>query len=98
MTRFVLTAVAADDVRAIHRYVAEASGARAAGHVRVGLRDAMRKLAKHPTMGYVDSRLAGPEVRFWPVWSYLIVYRPTDRPVTVLRVLHGAQDLSRALG
>jgi antitoxin ParD1/3/4/toxin ParE1/3/4 len=32
-------------------------------------------------------------VKFWPVFSYLIVYDPMIKPVGVARVLHGSQDL-----
>lgn len=32
------------------------------------------------------------EVRFFPVFSYLIVYLPESRPLSILRVLHGARD------
>jgi len=32
-------------------------------------------------------------VKFWPVFSYLIVYDPAMRPLGVARILHGYQDL-----
>jgi toxin ParE1/3/4 len=41
-----------------------------------------------------------PGVRFWPVTrfhNYLIIYRPLLDGVEIVRVLHGARDLRRAL-
>jgi plasmid stabilization system protein ParE len=37
-------------------------------------------------------------VLFWPVYSYLIIYRPDKKPLEVLRVLHGNRDVTRILG
>ena len=33
-------------------------------------------------------------MRFWPVFSYLIVYDPAMQPVGIARVLHGSRDLA----
>ena len=40
---------------------------------------------------------AQASVRSFPVAPHVILYRPTDRGVRVLRVVHGARDLPRAL-
>jgi hypothetical protein len=32
-------------------------------------------------------------VKFWPVFSYLIVYDPAMKPLGVARVLHASRDL-----
>jgi antitoxin ParD1/3/4/toxin ParE1/3/4 len=36
-------------------------------------------------------------VKFWPVFSYLIVYDPAARPLAIVRVLHGRQDVAAIL-
>jgi antitoxin ParD1/3/4/toxin ParE1/3/4 len=36
-------------------------------------------------------------VKFWPVYSYLIVYDPEAKPVQVIRVLHGLRDVEEIL-
>jgi antitoxin ParD1/3/4/toxin ParE1/3/4 len=36
-------------------------------------------------------------VKFWAVYSYLIVYDPASRPLTIVAVLHGARDVERLL-
>jgi antitoxin ParD1/3/4/toxin ParE1/3/4 len=69
---------------------------RAARRVRSELRAAMRKLADMPGMGHLREDLAHEQLRFWSVYSYLIVYRPDTRPLQIVRVLHGARDV-RAL-
>ena len=40
---------------------------------------------------------AGRPVKFWPVYSYLIVYDPETKPVQVIRVLHGMRDVEEIL-
>ncbi len=36
-------------------------------------------------------------VLFWPVWSYLIVYKPDTSPLAIVRILHGARDVESLL-
>jgi antitoxin ParD1/3/4/toxin ParE1/3/4 len=57
----------------------------------------MRKLARIPGMGHSREDLADESLRFWPVYSYLIIYRPESRPLEVVRVLHGSRDVRRIL-
>jgi plasmid stabilization system protein ParE len=40
---------------------------------------------------------ARADVLFWPVYSYLIIYRPGRRPIEILRVLHGKRDVAKTL-
>ena len=57
----------------------------------------MRRLAEFPRTGHFREDLADKSLRFWPVYSYLIVYRPESRPLQIIRVLHGARDVRRIL-
>ena len=64
--------------------------------------DAVRKLASMPGMGAVrestDPDLAG--LRQWPIErfrNFVIIYRPLRDGIVVVRVLHGAQDVGRAI-
>jgi plasmid stabilization system protein ParE len=41
--------------------------------------------------------LADGAVRFWPVFSYLVVYRSDTNPIQIVRVLHGKRDVRRLL-
>lgn len=48
-----------------------------------------------PAYGFTDPLWV--DVRYWPVGhyrNYLIFYRPTSLGVEILRVLHGARDIS----
>jgi hypothetical protein len=44
-----------------------------------------------PEMGHTREDLTERPVKFWSVFSYLVVYDPASRPLTVLAVLHGAR-------
>jgi len=96
MGRYVLTAAARADLSEIAEFIRQDSPG-AARKVVESLRDAMSKLAGMPEMGHVREDLARVSLRFWPVFSYLIVYRPETRPLQILRVLHGARDVRRLL-
>jgi antitoxin ParD1/3/4/toxin ParE1/3/4 len=96
MNRFVLTSAAREDLREISEFIREDSPA-AARRVRAKLRDAMVKLSDLPSMGHYREDLADEPLRFWPVYSYLIIYRPETRPLQILRVLHGARDVRSIL-
>jgi len=47
----------------------------------------------------LDTRkdLTDVSVRFFPVYSYLIVYRPDTKPLQVVAVLHGRRDVGKIL-
>jgi antitoxin ParD1/3/4/toxin ParE1/3/4 len=92
MARYVLTKPAANDIRAIVNYVRQRSP-QSAKVVRTQLRAAMAKLAAFPHMGHLREDVADEPLRFWSVFSYLIVYRPETRPLQIVRVVHGARDL-----
>ena len=93
MKRFRLAPGARDDIREIWSYIAKDS-IEAAARVREEIRDSCRRLARHPHIGHRRNDLTTREdVRFWPVYSYLIIYRPLARPLEILRVLHGKRDL-----
>ena len=50
-------------------------------------------------MGYRrDDLTTRKDVLFWPVYSYLIIYRPHTKPLEILRILHGKRDIKNILG
>ena len=76
MKTFRLAPEARADIEEIWAYVAE-DDIEAAARVRQAFLDSCRLLAQHPRLGHRREDLtthAG--VRFWPVFSYLIVSRP----------------------
>ena len=42
-------------------------------------------------------RLTGKDIRWWPVFRYLILYRNHDETVQILRILHSARNLDYIL-
>jgi hypothetical protein len=36
-------------------------------------------------------------VKFFPVYSYLIVYRPATKPLQIASILHGRRDVAGLL-
>jgi plasmid stabilization system protein ParE len=93
---FVLTPAAEGDILDILEYI-ERENPAAATRVFEALRDAMRLIAERPAVGHTRKDLADEGVRFWPVFSYLVIYRPDTSPVQIVRVLHGKRDVRRLL-
>jgi plasmid stabilization system protein ParE len=96
MSPYVLTPAAEDDVREILDYV-ERDNPSVLDKVHDGLRDAMRLLAEHPGIGHTRTDLASEAVRFWPVFKFLVIYRPDTKPLEVVRVLRGKRDVRQLL-
>ena len=69
----------------------------AAVRVRTAFYDAFWLLAKQPEIGHAREDLTNRPVKFWRVYSYLVVYDPASMPLTVLAVLHGARDVQQIL-
>jgi len=97
VSRFRLSPNARRDIREIWEFVASDS-IEAAGRVRRRIQANCQILAARPFLGHRrDDLTARPDVRFWPVYTYLIVYRPYTAPLEILRVLHGKRDLAEML-
>lgn len=96
MARYVLTNAARADLSEIADFIRQDSPA-AAKRVVKSFENAFRELARVPGMGHVREDLAPTSLRFWPVYSYLIIYRAESRPLQVVRILHGARDVRRIL-
>jgi antitoxin ParD1/3/4 len=58
----------------------------------------MQFLADNPGIGHVRRDLTDADVRFWPVFKYLVIYRPNTKPLEIIRILHGRRDVKRLLG
>jgi antitoxin ParD1/3/4/toxin ParE1/3/4 len=54
-------------------------------------------LVEFPQQGHTRSDLTSRPYRFWPVFSYLIVYQPDPPPMRVIRIVHAARDVSPLL-
>ncbi|MCA9227299.1 MAG: type II toxin-antitoxin system RelE/ParE family toxin [Planctomycetales bacterium] len=94
---FILTPSAARDLDEILEYVLEHGGTNPALHVYECLHEGFSKVGAEPGIGHTRDDLADESLRVWAVFSYLIVYRPETKPVQIIRVVHGARDVPRAL-
>ena len=97
MKRFLLSELAERDLDQIKRYLVERAGTRIARRVMKDIRSAADLLGKEPGAGHSREDLTSRPVRFWPVYSYLIVYEPLTKPIQILRVLHGMRDVEDIL-
>ncbi len=95
--KFVLTPRAAQDLEDIWEYIASDS-VKAADRVLDTIEKTILRIAANPAMGHIREDLADRRHRFFPVYSYLIVYRVSTKPLAVIRVLHAARDVQSILG
>ena len=94
--RFALTAPARHDLAAIWAWIAENGGQSTADGVLARLRDACISLAENPFIGRERPDLRSG-IRSFAVPPHLIFYEPVPSGIRVLRVIHGARHLPRAL-
>lgn len=57
---------------------------------------AFGQLADMPGLGHKRNDLTTQNVLFWPVHSYLVVYKDS-KPLRIVRVIHGRRDVKRLL-
>ena len=96
LTRAGQTEAAVDLVK-IWRYIKKQSSPEMADRVESVIRDKIRFLAENPGAGHWRKNLTDQAVKFFPVYSYLIVYRPDTRPLQVVSILHGRRDVEKIL-
>jgi antitoxin ParD1/3/4/toxin ParE1/3/4 len=88
-----LSPEAQDDIKDIRRYLVEQGGAALARYVLGEIRQALQFLAATPGAGHMRDDLTDEPVKFWSVFSYMIVYDPAMQPLGIARILHASQDL-----
>jgi toxin ParE1/3/4 len=96
-SRYVLAPEAARDLVGIWRYIKKQSSLEMAERVEAVILDRIVFLAKNPSAGHWRKDLISEPLRFFPVYSYLIVYRPASTPLQVVAVLHGRRDVEKIL-
>jgi toxin ParE1/3/4 len=95
--RYLLAPEAARDLVQIWRYLRERSSLEVADKVESAIRETIVLLARTPNAGHWREDLTNEPVRFFPVYSYLIVYRPETKPLEVVAILHGHRDVEQIL-
>jgi plasmid stabilization system protein ParE len=96
-SRYVLAPQAALDLVEIWRYIKEQASVAIAGRVETTIRERIVFLAGTPGAGHLRKDLTEADVKFFPVYSYLIVYRPETNPLQIVSILHGRRDVQQIL-
>jgi plasmid stabilization system protein ParE len=65
----------------------------AADRVEQEIGQAVSLLARNPGLGHLRRDLTTKPVRFWPIYSYLIIYDPATQPLEIVRILSGYRDV-----
>jgi plasmid stabilization system protein ParE len=94
--KFRLTPEADSQLGHILEFIAHESES-GAMRVRHAVYDALEQLVRMPQMGHTRQDLTDRPLKFWSVYSYLIVYDPATSPLVVVAILHGAQDVEQLL-
>ena len=92
MKEYVLSTGAALDLDEIWEYIA-LDNIRAADRWIEKLFDAFDALARSPGIGHKREDLTSYPVLFWPVGSYLILYRAQNEIIEIVAVTQGARDI-----
>jgi len=95
--RYVLAPAAALDLVQIWRYIKTNSTIEMADRVESVIRDRIVLLSRTPDAGHWRRDLTDEAVKFFPVYSYLIVYRPETKPLQIVSILHGHRDVGKIL-
>jgi plasmid stabilization system protein ParE len=69
----------------------------AADRVEAELLEKCESLARMPGQGHRRPDYTRSLVLFFPVYSYLIVYKPGTDPLQILAIVHGAREVKNVL-
>jgi antitoxin ParD1/3/4/toxin ParE1/3/4 len=86
MSGFVVSTAARQERRDIQTYIA-ADNVETARKVIRRLRSSFRQLSQNPGLGHTRLDLTSQPVRFWPVYSFLIVYRTNERVLEIWQAI-----------
>ena len=96
--RFILAPEAVRDLVQIWRYIkSESNNREIADRAEAVIRSKFVFLASFPNAGHSRRDLTNAPVRFFAVYSYLIVYRPETTPLQIVGILHGGRNLEPVL-
>jgi plasmid stabilization system protein ParE len=96
-SRYVLAPEAAHDLVQIWQYIRKQSSVAMADRVETVIRERIAFLAGNSGAGHWRKHLTDEAVKFFSVYSYLIVYRPDTKPLEVVSILHGRRDVEQIL-
>jgi toxin ParE1/3/4 len=94
MSAYRISRPAQRDLQSIDEYIS-ADNPDAADRLLESFRSTFELLATYPASGRRRDELR-PDVRSFPVGSYVVFYREVGDTIEVLRVLHGSHDIDAA--
>src|ERR1700733_13545853 len=95
MKGFELSPEAKNDLQEILSFTA-ANNVAAADRLEADIYKACELLAENPRLGHKRPDLTDEPVLFWQVRGvYLVIYQRETKPLRIVRILHGARDVSR---
>ena len=97
MSGYIFSNEAEADFDAIMEYIA-ADSVQSAIDVHARFLEVFQLLAENPEAGHYRDDLTSRAVRFFPVYSYMVVYISGSKPVEIARILGAAQDVESILG
>jgi plasmid stabilization system protein ParE len=98
MPSYELSPLAVEDLLSIQEFIARENPP-AADRLIDDFFAAFDHLAQWPGSGHTRVDLTQRNVRFWPIGSYLVVYRETQNPsgIQIAAVVHAARNLPSLL-
>ncbi len=93
MKQNILSPEAKQDIRDIRKHYVAVADVRVARHVIEAIERACLFVARSPNAGHARPDLTDEPVKFWRVFSYLVVYDPASRPIDIVRIVHTGRDL-----
>jgi antitoxin ParD1/3/4/toxin ParE1/3/4 len=98
LTPNIISPEARQDIRDIRKYYLKVADVRVARHVIEAIEQACMFVGRNPAAGHIRPHLTSNPLKFWQVFSYLVVYDPVTRPIQIVRILHTSRDLKALLG
>lgn len=95
MTAFRFSTRALQDLAEIQEYLL-IHAPHAEAEILAEILDAAERVAAHPGLGHRRRDLTPVDVWFYPVFSYLMVFRK-ESPTQIVAILHGARNLRSEL-
>ncbi len=93
---YKLSSEAELDLHEIWRTIAS-DNLRLANRIEDELFELFSKLGGMPDIGHKRNDLTLRPVLFFPLYSFLVVYRPDTKPIRIIAVLRGRRDLKKIL-
>jgi plasmid stabilization system protein ParE len=96
MSRYQVSAEAQNDLFEIWQRIAE-DGVDLANRIEGELYRLFESLAEMPGQGHSRKDLTKRPVLFFPLYSFLVVYQPDQKPIRIMAVLRGRRNVKRIL-